>query len=149
MTQGERARRRDRKRSEAPRDATSDSQRAQRSENRLLLAVLIVLVAVLIALVVVLLDERDTSPAGPSAVSVPRPLLAIPGPGKGDAPEFARPLAAAWSPNGEIYVSDTGNGRVCVFTGAGRYLREFGRARPKGFRLGGCPAAAGRFGHRH
>ncbi len=63
-------------------------------------------------------------------VSVPRPVLAIPGPGKGDAPEFARPLAAAWAPNGDIYVSDTGNGRICVFTGAGRFVREFGRAKP-------------------
>jgi DNA-binding beta-propeller fold protein YncE len=131
VTQGERARRRDRKRSEAPRDTTSDSQRVRRSENRLLLAVLIVLVAVLIALVVVLLEEQDAPPADPSAGPTPKPLLAIPGPGKGDAPEFLRPLAAAWAPNGDIYVSDTGNGRVCVFTGAGRFLREFGRANLK------------------
>ena len=89
------------------------------------------LVAVLIAFIVVLLDRQDAPPAGPSTVSVAQALACDSGPGKGDAPEFARPLAAAWAPNGEIYVSDTGNGRICVFTGAGRYLREFGRADPK------------------
>jgi sugar lactone lactonase YvrE len=131
VTQGEGSGSRDRKRSAAPRDAISDSQRVHRSENRLLVAVLIVLVAVLIALVVVLLEGRDEPPASPSAGTAPKPLLAIPGPGKGDAPEFVRPLAAAWAPNGDIYVSDTGNGRICVFTGSARYVREFGRADPK------------------
>jgi len=108
----------------------SDSQRVNRSENRLLVAVLIVLVGVLIALVLILLDRPDAPPTSPDTGPAPKPLLAIPGPGTGDKPEFARPLAAAWAPNGEIYVSDTGNGRICVFTGSARFAREFGRADP-------------------
>jgi DNA-binding beta-propeller fold protein YncE len=54
-------------------------------------------------------------------------LLVIDGPGRGDFPVFERPLAAAYGPTGDIYVSDTGHGRVCVFTDKGRFLREFGR----------------------
>jgi len=55
------------------------------------------------------------------------PVSSIGGPGKGDRPYLDRPLGVTWGPNGDVYVSDTGNGRVCVFTTRGRFLREMGR----------------------
>ena len=43
------------------------------------------------------------------------PVFSIVGPGKGAAPYFKRPMGAAFGLDGRIYVSDTGNNRVCVF----------------------------------
>lgn len=55
-----------------------------------------------------------------------KPLLTIDGPGTGEHPRFDRPMGAAFSPDGSIYVADTGNDRICVFDEDGRFLREFG-----------------------
>lgn len=54
------------------------------------------------------------------------PLFAIEGPGTGDHPEFDRPQGIAFGKDGRIYVSDTGNDRVCVFDKDGDFLFEFG-----------------------
>lgn len=54
------------------------------------------------------------------------PVLTIEGPGVGDAPMFSRPLGAAFGPDGRIYVSDSGNNRICVFDSTGAFLFEFG-----------------------
>jgi DNA-binding beta-propeller fold protein YncE len=48
------------------------------------------------------------------------------GPGSGQKPFFDRPMAAAWSPDGHIYVADSKNNRVVEFDGNGRYVRQFG-----------------------
>lgn len=129
MTQGERPRRRDRRRSAADGDSATDPKAADRAQNRVLLTILAVLVVVLCVLLAYLLRNRDTTPPGTEAGPAPKPLFSITGPGKGDAPDFVRPLSAAWAANGDIYVSDTGNGRICVFSGTGRFLREFGRSK--------------------
>lgn len=55
-----------------------------------------------------------------------RARVVIEGPGTGDTPDFERPMGAAISPSGDIYVSDTGNNRICVFNRRGRFLFEFG-----------------------
>jgi hypothetical protein len=55
-----------------------------------------------------------------------RPVLAISGPGRGENPEFAKPMGGALGGDGRIYAVDTGNNRVAVFTPEGRYLFEFG-----------------------
>jgi hypothetical protein len=55
-----------------------------------------------------------------------RPVLSIEGPGTGKSPRFKRPLGAAFGVDGRIYVTDTGNDRVCVFDASGRFLFEFG-----------------------
>ncbi len=98
--------------------------------NKPLLVVLVILTFVLLVLLYMLLRQPDTPPAPPSLGQQPQPLLVIPGPGEGDAPLFVRPLAAAWGADGMIYVSDTGNARVCVFDAQGRFLRELGRLKP-------------------
>lgn len=54
------------------------------------------------------------------------PVLTISGPGRGEHPEFARPMGGAIDDEGRIYVSDSGNNRVVVFDPDGRYLFEFG-----------------------
>lgn len=105
-------------------------ERIHRAGNRLLVWVLAMLIFVLCVLVAYLLKAGGNSPAIVDAGPIPSPLLSISGPGKGDAPGFARPLSAAWGPNGDIYVSDTGNSRVCVFSGNGGFVREFGGPAP-------------------
>lgn len=55
-----------------------------------------------------------------------QPVMVIRGPGKGENPQFSRPMGAAFGPDGRIYVSDTGNNRICVFDEDGRFLFEFG-----------------------
>lgn len=86
------------------------------------------LIAVLLAAIIlgIVMWRPGTQKTSPPPTAVPRPLFAITGPGKGSVPLFSRPLAAAWSSTGEIYVSDTGNSRICVFTKDGRFEREFG-----------------------
>ena len=54
------------------------------------------------------------------------PILAIEGPGTGENPRFDRPLGVAFGADDRIYVSDTGNNRVCVFGTDGEFLFEFG-----------------------
>ncbi len=55
-----------------------------------------------------------------------KPLFAIYGPGKGEKPYFQKPLAGTFDEKGNIYVSDTGNNRICVFAPNGEFLFEFG-----------------------
>ena len=128
MTQSERPFR-DSLRSALPQDPLRTPDERSRSQRRLLLAVLVVL-AIVLAILIALVLKGSESPAPINMGPVPRVLLAIPGPGTGDAPLFRRPLAVAWSPDGDIYVSDTGNRRICVFSDKGRFKREFGGAKP-------------------
>lgn len=92
---------------------------------RLILGVLIAALVILLVVLIYLL-RQDPVPLTRQAPGI-ESLLVIDGPGRGDFPVFERPLAAAYGPTGDVYVSDTGNGRVCVFTDKGRFLREFGR----------------------
>ena len=55
-----------------------------------------------------------------------KPLLTIDGPGTGAVPRFSRPMGAAFGIDGRIYVSDTGNNRICAFDSSGKFLFEFG-----------------------
>lgn len=55
-----------------------------------------------------------------------KPVWAVYGPGEGATPLFDRPMGVAAGSRGRVYVSDTGNNRVCVFDSAGRFLFEFG-----------------------
>lgn len=127
MTQRERPHRGDRPASAAPLDAATEADLSQAANKRLLIFVLVVLIVVLCVVIAVMLRTLDKPPIGPDAGPEPQPLLSILGPGKGADPRFVRPLSAAWAPNGEIYVSDTGNDRICVFSSTGRFKREFGR----------------------
>ena len=54
------------------------------------------------------------------------PLLQIYGPGTGTTPKFNKPMGAAFGPDGRIYVADTQNNRIAVFSKSGRFLFEFG-----------------------
>jgi len=93
-------------------------------------AIAVVLAVILVALVVYLLFFMNTGAGlvtrGGEEKSGIRPVLVIDGPGTGAKPRFDRPMGAAFGLDGRIYVTDTGNNRVCVFDGNGRFLFEFG-----------------------
>lgn len=55
-----------------------------------------------------------------------KPVWAVYGPGEGEKPLFERPMGVAAGDRGRVYVTDTGNNRVCVFDSSGRFLFEFG-----------------------
>lgn len=48
------------------------------------------------------------------------------GPAEGETPRFGGPMGVAVSSSGRIYVTDSGNSRVCEFDAQGRFVREFG-----------------------
>lgn len=92
-------------------------------------ALAIVLALVLIALLVYLsylLRPHALVQRGGQPVEGIQPLFVIQGPGTGPQPTFQRPLGVAYGPNGNIYVTDTGNNRVCVFDRNGGFLRSWG-----------------------
>lgn len=95
----------------------------------------LVLIALLLALFYLLAPPTALVESGPQLGLVAD--MVILGPGTGDDPRFDRPLAAAFAPDGRIYVADSGNNRVVVFDEEGRYVSQFGG-------LGvGKPAAGG------
>lgn len=89
----------------------------------------VVLAVILVALIVYLylaMQPQSYLTRGGQTRSGVKPLLAITGPGKAPKPNFSRPLGAAFGKDGRIYVADSGNNRVCVFSRRGRFLFEFG-----------------------
>lgn len=84
---------------------------------------LVVAVLVLIVLVALLVANLDRLPDPVGTIEL-ESVFVIEGPGTGLAPDFSRPLAAAWGPDGRIYVSDTGNSRICVFDSDGEFISE-------------------------
>lgn len=91
-------------------------------------AAAVVLVIVLIALIIFLLFflGRPRSLAKTPARSGVQPIWTVYGPGEGNTPLFKRPMGVAVGEHGRIYVTDSGNNRVCVFAPSGRFLFEFG-----------------------
>lgn len=53
-------------------------------------------------------------------------LFSIYGPGRGRFPKFSKPMGVATDKDNNIYVTDSGNNRVCVFDRNGNFLFEFG-----------------------
>lgn len=89
-------------------------------------AALFVLVIVLAVILLRMLLARQPDSPQVSTPETPafEVVLVIDGPGTGEMPDFERPLSAAFDSSGRIYVSDTGNARICVFRGDGEFLRE-------------------------
>lgn len=88
----------------------------------------IVLTLILAALVVYLLwfVGRPESLADLPAVQGIEPVWQVYGPGEGDVPLFDRPMGVAVGTQNRIYVTDSGNNRVCMYDSSGRYLGQFG-----------------------
>lgn len=55
-----------------------------------------------------------------------QPVWQVFGPGEGDKPLFDRPMGVAAGKGGRIYVTDSGNNRVCAFDAQGRFEFQFG-----------------------
>ncbi|HEX9094360.1 MAG TPA: 6-bladed beta-propeller [Coriobacteriia bacterium] len=95
-----------------------------------LFASAVLLIILLVALVAYLVLSLGASTSivqrGGPAVARIQPLLTIDGPGTGKSPRLSRPMGVAFGPDGRIYVTDTGNNRVCVFGADGKFQLEFG-----------------------
>ncbi|MDZ4177726.1 MAG: 6-bladed beta-propeller [Coriobacteriia bacterium] len=99
------------------------------SSRRMLVATAVVLALALIALLLYILFHMkpDIPSAGvPDETRGLRTVLVLDGPGVGANPDFKRPLGAALGSGGTIYVADTGNNRICVFSADGEFEFEFG-----------------------
>lgn len=107
-----------------PENGVSDASRVPRWDGIALAIVAAALVGILLWLV---FAQTPNDLPDPDARDRLEPVSSISGPGKGDLPFLNRPLAVAWGTDGDVYVSDTGNGRVCVFGSNGRFIREMGR----------------------
>ena len=77
----------------------------------------------LLVLLGVLLGEEPDATVVTDGIEAER---VIEGPGVGETPRFERPGGVAFGPDGRIYVADTGNSRIAVFSPSGRFEREFG-----------------------
>lgn len=86
-------------------------------------SVLAVVVFVLLVLLGVWLDETPDVAVMTEGIEAEH---VIEGPGVGERPRFERPGGVAFGPDGRIYVADTGNSRIAVFSPSGRFEREFG-----------------------
>lgn len=69
---------------------------------------------------------RPESLADLPAVQGIEPVWQVYGPGEGDVPLFDRPMGVAVGKGDRIYVTDSGNNRVCIFDANGRFRGQFG-----------------------
>lgn len=88
--------------------------------------VLLLVLVVLVGALLWLLRPVDITRRGGETQSGIEPVFVLYGPGTGKKPLFDNPVAAAWGPNGRIYVADSKNNRIVVFSNEGRYLQQFG-----------------------
>ena len=88
----------------------------------------IVLALILVGLVAYLFwfVGRPESLADLPVVQGVEPVWQVFGPGEGDIPLFDRPMGVAVGEGDRVYVTDSGNNRVCMFDASGRYLGQFG-----------------------
>lgn len=91
-----------------------------------MMAVVLAIVIAILFIYLLLLDRPGLVEQGGDETGGLKPLLTISGPGVGEFPLFDRPQHVAYAPDGRIYVSDTDNNRIVVFSGGGRFLYEFG-----------------------
>jgi DNA-binding beta-propeller fold protein YncE len=89
-------------------------------------AILLVILIALVGFLVWLLRPVDITQRGGEVRAGIEPVFALYGPGSGKKPYFDKPMAAAWGPNKRIYVADSKNNRIVVFSAQGRYLSQFG-----------------------
>lgn len=99
----------------------------KQNSTRVLAAILITLLCILLYLYFIVLESGGGIVSN-SKKKVGRIdfLFGVYGPGRGKSPEFNSPMSVATDENNNIYVTDTGNHRVCVFDSTGEFMFEFG-----------------------
>jgi hypothetical protein len=87
--------------------------------------VLLLVLAALIAYLLWFLGRPEGLGDRPERSGI-QPIWEVYGPAEGERPLFDRPMGVAIDERNRVYVTDSGNNRVCVFDSAGRFLLEFG-----------------------
>lgn len=91
-----------------------------------LAVVLAIILAVLLGYLYSYLSRGGAPEPKPSASVGVEIVWQVYGPGEGEMPKFDGPMGVAASRSGRIYVTDSGNNRVCEFDSQGRFVGEFG-----------------------
>lgn len=89
----------------------------------------IILLLLLVGLLVYLLMflGRPEALSSREAKKGIQPIWQVYGPGIGEQPLFDRPMGVAVGTSGRVYVTDSGNNRVCAFDSGGKFLFQFGQ----------------------
>lgn len=94
---------------------------------RVLVALLIVLFIILMYIYFIVLESGGGIVSNSKKkVGKIEFLFGIYGPGRGEFPEFNMPMSVATDKDNNIYVTDAGHNRVCVFNSQGEFEFEFG-----------------------
>lgn len=91
-----------------------------------LLAIVLALILAGLAAYLLWFVGRPESLADLPTVRGVDPVWQVYGPGEGDLPLFDRPMGVAVGEGDRIYVTDSGNSRICVFDPNGRFIKQFG-----------------------
>ena len=91
------------------------------------LAVMLTVILVALLLYLFFYLSRGGAPT-PQPTSSPgvESVWQVYGPAEGETPRFDGPMGVAAGDDGRIYVTDSGNNRVCEFDAQGRFVQEFG-----------------------
>ncbi|MHB1137103.1 MAG: SMP-30/gluconolactonase/LRE family protein [Coriobacteriia bacterium] len=92
----------------------------------LIAVVLAIVLVALLAYLFLYLNRGGVPEPQPTSSPGVEAVLQIYGPAEGDRPSFDGPMGVVASDDGRIYVTDSGNNRVCEFDAQGRFVREFG-----------------------
>lgn len=114
---------------EESRDAASTGgveEAAQKRLMTLVFTVLALMLAGLIVLVLFLTGRAEPGYAFRANGFELKWIRSVRGPGQGNRPRFDRPLGVATAKDGTVFVADSGNDRICVFSPDGEFLREWG-----------------------
>ncbi len=118
---------------EAPATKAREEEGEEKRTRRLLLILLALLGAAALFLLFLLiwLLRPKPAPPPPGRAGYPiRVVRAIYGFGTGPGQLLRNPLGVAFDPDGNVWISDTGNSRVLVFTREGKFLRAVGTEEP-------------------
>lgn len=110
-------------------DGASGGDRRVAMSRRAAIVAAVVLALVLAGLLFYLyrMAKRDAGDGAAESAYGLEAVMEIGGPATGERARFDKPMGVAFGPEGRIYVADSANNRIVVFSRQGRFLFEFGQ----------------------